>query len=109
MSMRLHVSRITVAAAAATIGLGGLVGAVGERGAVIPAELKAFAHKKVLITLTEDGKALARPRLVVPGDKHGARQVYDVASISLLRLSTILNKGTAGSQDPKAGGTHTGH
>lgn len=57
---------------------------------------KELANKKVLIALTEDGKTLARPRLVVPGDSHGARQVYDVERVTLLRLSQALAGGSAG-------------
>jgi len=56
-------------------------------------------NKHVIVALTEDGKKLARPRLVVPRDMHGARQVYDVAAIILLRLSPDLAKGSAGSMD----------
>lgn len=55
-----------------------------------------LANKNVIVALTEDGKALARPRLVVPGDTHGARQVYDLATIFLLRLSPELAGGSAG-------------
>lgn len=50
-----------------------------------------LAGKKVLIALTEDGKKLDRPRLVIPGDKHGARQVYDLASLTLIRLGPADN------------------
>jgi hypothetical protein len=50
-----------------------------------------LANRKVLIALTEDGKKLDRPRLVIPGDKHGARQVYDLASITLVRLGPAHN------------------
>lgn len=50
-----------------------------------------LAGKKVLVALTEDGKKLDRPRLVIPGDKHGARQVYDLASITLVRLGPVDN------------------
>lgn len=55
-----------------------------------------LADKKVIIALTEDGKGLDRPRVVVPGDTHGARQVYDLATIFLLRLSPELAGGSAG-------------
>ncbi|HVE26519.1 MAG TPA: hypothetical protein VNC22_13990 [Sporichthya sp.] len=50
-----------------------------------------LAGKKVLIALTEDGTTLDRPRLVIPGDKHGARQVYDLASLTLIRLGPVDN------------------
>ncbi|MGH8999257.1 MAG: hypothetical protein ACRDY7_07690, partial [Acidimicrobiia bacterium] len=36
-----------------------------------------FAHKPILVSVKEDGKRLERPRLVVPGDKHGGRHVRD--------------------------------
>lgn len=55
-----------------------------------------LANKHVIIALTEDGKQLTRPRLVVPGDTHGARQVYDLATISLLRLTPAMANGAAG-------------
>ena len=55
-----------------------------------------LADKRAIVALTEDGKKLTRPRLVLPGDTHGARQVYDVATISLLRLSAGMAKGTPG-------------
>jgi hypothetical protein len=55
-----------------------------------------LADKRAILALTEDGKTLARPRLVLPGDSHGARQVFDVATIFLLRLSPELAKGEAG-------------
>jgi hypothetical protein len=50
-----------------------------------------LAGKKVLIALTEDDTKLDRPRLVIPGDKHGARQVYDLASLTLIRLGPADN------------------
>lgn len=55
-----------------------------------------LANKRAIIALTEDGKKLTRPRLVLPDDSHGARQVYDVAKISLLRLTPAMAHGTAG-------------
>ncbi len=55
-----------------------------------------LANKRAIVALTEDGKKLTRPRIVLPGDHHGARQVYDVASISLLRLSPEMATGKAG-------------
>jgi hypothetical protein len=67
-----------------------------------------LAHKKAIVALTEDGKALGRPRLVVPGDTHGARQVYDLATIFLLRLSPELAEGSAGRIESGSPG-HGGH
>lgn len=59
--------------------------------------LPKYAGKKVLIALTEDGKRLAIPRIVVPGDNHGGRYVFDVAQIAVLRLTASLANGKLGS------------
>ncbi len=61
-----------------------------------------LANKRAIIALTEDGTKLDRPRLVLPGDHHGARQVYDVATISLLRLTPNMANGAAGKQEDHA-------
>lgn len=42
-----------------------------------------FADTQVLLAYSEDGRPLARPRLVVPGDERGGRYVTDVVSVSL--------------------------
>lgn len=39
--------------------------------------------KQVLIAYAMDGKPLPAPRLVVPGDSHGARAVHDLAAIEV--------------------------
>lgn len=67
-----------------------------------------LADKTVIVALTEDGETLLRPRLVVPDDTHGARQVYDLATIFLLRLSPELADGPAGQVRGRAPG-HEGH
>jgi hypothetical protein len=46
-----------------------------------------FANKPVLVTVMENGKKLGRPGLLVPGDKHGGRHIYDMDRISLEGLS----------------------
>ena len=42
-----------------------------------------FAAKPILVTVEENDKRLPRPGLIVPGDKHGGRHVYDMDRISL--------------------------
>ncbi len=39
--------------------------------------------KQVIIATTQDGAKLAAPRLVVPGDKHAARNVRDLVAIEV--------------------------
>lgn len=43
-------------------------------------------YQGALLAFEEDGRALERPRLVVPGDAHGGRYVTDVSTVSLLRV-----------------------
>ena len=45
-----------------------------------------FAGKPILVTVEENGKKLGRPGLIVPGDKHGGRHVYDMDRITLVGL-----------------------
>jgi hypothetical protein len=40
-----------------------------------------FGNKPVILAVTEDGQALAQPRLIVPGDVHGGRYVSDIVGI----------------------------
>jgi hypothetical protein len=42
-----------------------------------------FAGRKVQLALRQNGKALALPRLVVPGEKRGGRSVRDVVRIDV--------------------------
>lgn len=65
-----------------------LVGATDNYQAVVAwGEIDpSFANTRVLLAFEEDGVALERPRLVVPGDKHGGRYVTDVNSVSLFRV-----------------------
>jgi hypothetical protein len=52
--------------------------------------------KHVFLALKQDGKKVALPRLAVPKDHFGGRFVYDITSISLLRLSPSMANGEAG-------------
>jgi hypothetical protein len=52
--------------------------------------------KHVFLALKQDGQKVALPRLAVPKDHFGGRFVYDIASISLLRLSPAMANGEAG-------------
>jgi hypothetical protein len=45
-----------------------------------------FADKPILVTVEENGKRLERPGLIVPGDKHGGRHVYDMDKITVEAL-----------------------
>ncbi len=47
-----------------------------------------FGNRGLLVSLTEDGKALARPRLVVPGDVKGGRYVSDLVALKVVRLGS---------------------
>jgi hypothetical protein len=46
-----------------------------------------FGARGTMIATTEDGKALARPRLVVPGDKKGGRYVSDLVELKVVRVA----------------------
>jgi len=43
----------------------------------------AFEGKQVLIATTQDGKPLAAPELVVPGDRRAGRRVHDLIGIEV--------------------------
>ncbi len=45
-----------------------------------------FAAKPVLVEVEEDGKKLDRPSVLVPGDKEGGRDVYEVDRITLVEV-----------------------
>jgi DMSO/TMAO reductase YedYZ molybdopterin-dependent catalytic subunit len=45
-----------------------------------------FGNRGVLVALTEDGKALPKPRLVVPGDVKGGRYVSGLVELRVARL-----------------------
>jgi hypothetical protein len=64
------------------------VGADGYRAAVSYGEISPdFANKDVLVAVTEDGKPLSRPRLIVPGDVKGGRYVSDLVELRVSRLT----------------------
>jgi DMSO/TMAO reductase YedYZ molybdopterin-dependent catalytic subunit len=42
-----------------------------------------FGNKGALISYERDGKPLDNFRLVIPGDKHGARDVHDVVTLKI--------------------------
>ncbi len=63
------------------------VGADGYTAVVAYADaLPDFGHRGLLVALVEDGKPLARPRLVVPGDVKGGRYVSDLVELRVVRL-----------------------
>lgn len=45
-----------------------------------------FGNRGLLVALTEDGKPLARPRLVVSCDVKGVRFVSDLVELQVVRL-----------------------
>ena len=46
-----------------------------------------FGNRGVLLSTTEDGTPLARPRLVVPGDGKGGRYVSDVTTLRVVHAA----------------------
>ncbi|BBG03852.1 hypothetical protein PSA01_43780 [Pseudonocardia saturnea] len=46
-----------------------------------------FGNRGLLVALTEDGKALERPRLAVPGDVKGGRYVSDLVELRVVRIA----------------------
>lgn len=46
-----------------------------------------FGNTQVLIASVQDGKPLARPRLVVPGDGRGGRYVTDLVELKVVRVA----------------------
>ena len=64
------------------------VGADGYQAAVSYGEISPdFANRDVLVAITEDGKPLNRPRLVVPGDVKGGRYVINLIELHVSRLT----------------------
>ncbi|MCW2758253.1 MAG: hypothetical protein JWO46_1999 [Nocardioidaceae bacterium] len=62
-------------------------GADGYRAVVAWGEIDpGFEGKQVLVALTENGVALAKPRLVVPGDAKGGRYVSDLVDLRVVDL-----------------------
>lgn len=63
------------------------IGADGYAAAVAYGDVSAdFGNRGLLISLTEDGTALERPRLVVPGDVKGGRNVCNLVELRVVRL-----------------------
>ncbi len=61
-----------------------VTGADGYAAPLALAEIDpAFEGKDVILARTRDGAALARPRLVVPRDRHPGRDVRDVERIAI--------------------------
>jgi hypothetical protein len=59
-------------------------GADGYAVAVALGEIDPIGEgKQVIVALTQDGKALDKPRLVVPGDSHAARGVHDLVGLEV--------------------------
>ncbi|MGH3493801.1 MAG: hypothetical protein ACRDRL_33545 [Sciscionella sp.] len=64
------------------------VGADGYRAVVSYGEVAPeFGNRNILIALTQDGKKLARPRLIVPGDVKGGRYVSDLVALHIDRVT----------------------
>lgn len=63
------------------------VGSDGYSAVVAYGDVSAdFGNRGLLISLTEDGAPLERPRLVVPGDVKGGRYVGDLVELRVVRL-----------------------
>ncbi|MBW0114833.1 hypothetical protein [Pseudonocardia abyssalis] len=63
------------------------IGADGYSAAVAYGDVSAdFGDRGLLLSLVEDGQALERPRLIVPGDVRGGRYVSDVVELRVVRL-----------------------
>jgi hypothetical protein len=61
-------------------------GADGYRALVSYGEAAPdFGNRGLLVATSEDGKPLARPRLVVPGDVKGGRYVSDLVRLEVVR------------------------
>ena len=59
-------------------------GADGYSVAVALGEIDPLGEgKQVIVALTQDGKALDKPRLVVPNDSHAARGVHDLVELGV--------------------------
>jgi hypothetical protein len=69
-----------------------VVGSDGYQVAISYGEMAPeFGNHPVLLATAEDGRPLARPRLVVPGDVKGARYVTDVVALHVVRLTAPAN------------------
>lgn len=64
------------------------VGADGYTALVAYGEYSPdFGNRGTMIATSEDGTALERPRLVVPGDKKGGRYVSDLVELKVARVA----------------------
>lgn len=99
MSIRLSLARLTVAGLAATLGVAGLVGyAAADATTSTPAAVSAPAAPQSAAATTAKAFGISISgavkdrgkvsRLVVPGDAHGARYVFDLSKITLVRLGS---------------------
>jgi hypothetical protein len=63
------------------------IGADGYRALVSYGEISpAYGNCGVLVSLTQDGTPLAQPRLIVPGDVKGGRDVTDLVRLQITRV-----------------------
>lgn len=64
------------------------VGADGYAALVAYGEVSPdVGNTGLLVALAEDGAALQRPRLVVPGDVKGGRYVSDLVELRVVRVA----------------------
>jgi DMSO/TMAO reductase YedYZ molybdopterin-dependent catalytic subunit len=64
------------------------VGADGYAAAIAYGEVAPhITHQSVILALTQDGKPLATPRLIVPADLAGGRDIRDLVEIHVVRLT----------------------
>ena len=64
------------------------IGADGYAALVSYGEISPdFGNRGILLATAEDGGALARPRLVVPGDVKGGRYVSDLVELRVVRTA----------------------
>lgn len=64
------------------------VGSDGYSAVVAYGDVSAdFGNRGLLVAVAEDGAALERPRLVVPGDVRGGRYVSDLVELRVVRLA----------------------
>ena len=64
------------------------VGADGYAALVSYGEVSPdFGNRGILLATAEDGTALDRPRLVVPGDVKGGRYVSDVTELRVIHAA----------------------
>jgi hypothetical protein len=65
-----------------------VIGLDGYRALISYGEMSpAFGNRGVLLAISADGKPLARPWLVVPGDLRGARYVKDVVELHVVHTA----------------------